>query len=152
MVTHDFIEANYLAERVAIIHEGEIIQQGYLEDIFQKPKSVFAARFIGVKNIFWIENPQELSLFGLQKPAYIGIRPENIYVSQHPIHADYYFQGEIGDIQNNQIYMEVKCCNSRRGYRAYLTINRFLELGIKKGLPVHFGFNKENLICIKEDK
>ena len=152
MVTHDFIEANYLGERVALVHEGEIIQQGYLEEIFQKPSSVFAARFIGVKNIFRVENPEELSFFGLEKSAFIGIRPENIYVSQMPIDADYHFQGEIGDIQNNQIYMEVKCCNSRRDYCAYLTINRFFELGLKKGLPIHFGFNKENLIHIKEDK
>jgi ABC-type sugar transport system ATPase subunit len=152
MVTHDFIEANYLAERVAIVHEGEIIQQGYLEEIFQKPSSVFAAKFIGVKNIFWIEDPEELSFFDLEKPAYIGIRPENIYVSQNPIDTDYHFQGDIGDIQNNQIYMEVKCCNSRRDYRAYLTINRFFELKLKKDLPIHFGFNKESLIHIKEDK
>jgi len=113
MVTHDFIEANYLAERVAIIHEGKVIQQGYLEEIFQKPSSIFAAQFIGVKNIFLIEDPEELSFFGLQRLAYIGIRPENIYVSHQPVNTDYHFQGEIGDIQNNQIYMEVKCCNSR---------------------------------------
>jgi len=152
MVTHDFIEANYLAERVAIVHEGEIIQQGNLEEIFQKPSSVFAAKFIGVKNIFKIENPEELSFFGLKKPTYIGIRPENISVSQNPIDADYIFQGDIGDIQNNQIYMEVKCCNYKRDYSAYLTINHFFELGLKKGLSVYFGFNKKNLIQIKEDK
>ncbi|HKK82738.1 MAG TPA: ATP-binding cassette domain-containing protein [Atribacterota bacterium] len=152
MVTHDFIEANYLAERVAVIHEGKVIQQGYLEEIFQKPSSIFAAQFIGVKNLFLIENPEEVSFFGLKAPGYIGIRPENINVSHKPIDADYHFQGEIGNIQNNQIYMEVKCCNARRDYLAYLTINRFFELGLKKGLPVHFGFNKENLIYIKEDQ
>ena len=99
-----------------------------------------------------IEDPEELSFFGLQRLAYIGIRPENIYVSHQPVNTDYHFQGEIGDIQNNQIYMEVKCCNSRRNYLSYLTINRFFELGLKKELPVYFGFNKENLIYIKEDK
>ena len=146
MVTHDFIEANYLAERVAIINEGEIIEQGFLEDVFQKPGSIFAARFVGIKNIFWIEDSEELSYFALEKPAYIGIRPENIYVSQDPISTDYHFQGTIGDIQNNQIFMEVKCCNSKREYSAYLTVNYFFKLKIKKGQQVYFGFNKDCLI------
>ncbi|MDD2352238.1 MAG: ATP-binding cassette domain-containing protein [Atribacterota bacterium] len=152
MVTHDFIEANYLAQRVAIVHEGEIIQQGYLEDIFQKPKSVFAARFIGVKNIFWVKNPEELSFFGLKEPAYIGIRPENIYVSHQPVNTDYQFEGKVGYVQNNQIYMEIECCNSTRNYLSYLTINRFFELNLKKDMPIYFGFNKGHLIHIEEDK
>lgn len=152
MVTHDFIEANYLAQRVAIVHEGEIIQQGYLEDIFQKPKSVFAARFIGVKNIFWVKNPEELSFFGLKEPAYIGIRPENIYVSHQPVNTDYQFEGKVGYVQNNQIYMEIECRNSTRNYLSYLTINRFFELNLKKDMPIYFGFNKEYLIHIEEDK
>ncbi|MDY0382908.1 MAG: ATP-binding cassette domain-containing protein [Atribacterota bacterium] len=151
MVTHDFVEANYLAERVAIINEGEIVEQGYSEEIFQKPGSIFAARFMGIKNIFWIEIPEELSYFGLEKPSYIGIRAENIYISQENISTDYHFQGTIGDIQNNQIFMEVKCCNSKRNYSAYLTVNYFFKLKLKKGQPVHFGFNKENLIHLKKN-
>ena len=150
MVTHDFIEANYLAQRVAIVHEGEIVQQGFPEEIFQSPSSVFAAQFIGVKNIFWIEEPEELEFFGLEKPGYIGVRPENVYISLKPIKTDYHFQAEIGDIQNNQIYMEIQCCNTRRDFSAYLTINRFFELGLAKGMPVYFGFNKKSLIHIHE--
>jgi molybdate/tungstate transport system ATP-binding protein len=150
MVTHDFIEANYLADRVAIVNEGEVIQQGYLKEIFQQPDSVFAAQFIGVKNIFWVKNPEELSFFGLKEPSYIGIRPENVYVSQQPLNTAYHFQGRIGNIQNNQIYMEVECCNARRNYLSYLTVNRFFELGLKKNMPIYFGFNKGNIIKIEK--
>ena len=146
MVTHDFVEANYLAEKVAIINEGEVIEQGLSEKVFQKPNSIFAARFIGIKNIFWIEDPEELSFFGLQKPAHIGIRPENIYISQEPISTDYSFMGTVGDIKNNQIFMEVNCCDSKRDYSAYLTVNYFFKLKLKKGQPIHFGFNKDYLI------
>jgi len=150
MVTHDFVEANYLAEKVAIINEGEIIEQGSSEEVFQKPTSIFAAQFMGIKNIFWIEEPDELSFFGLQEPSYIGIRPENIYVSQGPLSTDYHFKGTIGDIQNNQIFMEVKCCNAKREYSTYLTTNRFLELRLKKGQPIYFGFDKDYLISFRE--
>lgn len=152
MVTHDFIEANNLADRVALVHEGKIVQQGYIEELFQHPRSVFAARFIGVKNIFWIEESDELSFFGLEDPGYIGIRPENIYVAQQPVETDYHFQGRIGSIQNNQIYMEIECCHARRNYLSYLTVNRYFELGFHKDMPVHFGFNKEHLIRIEDKK
>ena len=149
MVTHDFIEANYLADQVAIVHEGEIIQQGYIKDIFQHPDSIFAAQFIGVKNIFRIDDPAEFSFFGLKNPGYIGIRPENIYIDQQPLVTDYHFQGTIGNLQNNQVYMEIECCNFKRNYLSYLTINRFFELELKKGMPIHFGFNREHLILIQ---
>ena len=46
--------------------------------------------------------------------------------------------------------MEIPCCNTRRDYLAYLTINRFFELGLTKGMTVYFGFNKKSLIHIHE--
>jgi len=149
MVTHDFTEANYLADRVALVHEGEIIQQGYIKDIFQYPDSIFAAQFIGVKNIFLIDDPEEFSFFGLKNPGYIGIRPENIFIDLQPLVTDYHFQGIIGNLQNNQLYMEIECVNSKRKYLSYLTINRFFELGLEKGMTIHFGFNREHLILIQ---
>jgi molybdate/tungstate transport system ATP-binding protein len=149
MVTHDFTEANYLADRVALVHEGEIIQQGYVKDIFQHPDSIFAAQFIGVKNIFRIDDPEEFSFFGLKNSGYIGIRPENIYIDHQPLVTDYHFQGTVGNLQNNQVYMEIECCNSKRNYLSYLTINRFFELGLEKGMTIHFGFNREHLILIQ---
>ena len=60
MVTHDFTEANYLADKVALVHDGQIVQQGTIEDIFQRPKSIFAAQFTGTKNIFWANKEKEL--------------------------------------------------------------------------------------------
>jgi hypothetical protein len=42
--------------------------------------------------------------------------------------------------------MEVKCCNTKREYSTYLTVNRFLELGLKKGQAIYFDFDKDYLI------
>ena len=51
-VTHDYEEAISLGNSIAVIHEGEIIQQGTPEDVFHHPKSGFVARFTGMKNFF----------------------------------------------------------------------------------------------------
>jgi molybdopterin-binding protein len=51
-VTHDYEEALSLATRIAVIHQGRIIQEGSPEGVFHHPKSEFVAHFIGVKNFF----------------------------------------------------------------------------------------------------
>lgn len=52
-VTHDIYEASFLADRIAVMGEGKILQAGKPEVILRKPTSEFVARFIGVENIFY---------------------------------------------------------------------------------------------------
>ncbi|MFA8343367.1 MAG: ABC transporter ATP-binding protein [Rhodothermaceae bacterium] len=49
-VTHDYEEAVSLANRIAIMEEGEVIQTGTPDTIFAHPKSEFVAKFIGIRN------------------------------------------------------------------------------------------------------
>ncbi|MCY6369201.1 ABC transporter ATP-binding protein [Clostridium ganghwense] len=51
-VTHDFNVALYLADRIAIMKDGEIVQVGTPKEIFKKPNSTFVAKFIGIENTF----------------------------------------------------------------------------------------------------
>jgi molybdate/tungstate transport system ATP-binding protein len=52
MVTHDFSEALYLGEQAAILHDGRIEGTGPVSEIFRRPQTPFAARFMGMKNVF----------------------------------------------------------------------------------------------------
>lgn len=45
-VTHDQTDAIYLADRMAIMNNGAVIQVGTPEDIFSSPKNLFIAKFI----------------------------------------------------------------------------------------------------------
>jgi molybdopterin-binding protein len=51
-VTHDYTEAVSLATHVAVMEAGTITQVGTVEQIFQRPKSEFVARFVGIRNFF----------------------------------------------------------------------------------------------------
>jgi len=51
-VTHDYEEAIALSNKVAVIHEGEIIQKGLTKEVFKKPANEFVANFTGIKNFF----------------------------------------------------------------------------------------------------
>ncbi len=46
-VTHDQIEAMTLGDRIVVMHDGRIMQQGSPEDLFKKPANKFVAGFIG---------------------------------------------------------------------------------------------------------
>ena len=49
-VTHDQDEALVMADRIAVIREGRIIQTGTPEDVFDNPVSPFVANFVGQSN------------------------------------------------------------------------------------------------------
>lgn len=51
-VTHDQNEALSMADRIALLNEGEIIQIGSPEEIYNRPKTRFVADFIGEANFF----------------------------------------------------------------------------------------------------
>ena len=49
-VTHDQEEALAIADRVVLMHAGEVVQEGSPEEIYLEPTSAFAADFLGVSN------------------------------------------------------------------------------------------------------
>ena len=93
-VTHDQIEAMTLADKIVIMNKGKIEQFGDPDDIYNNPRNIFVAEFIGnpKMNILKIErkniiNKNTLRLFNkdvyfensnFENELYIGIRPEDI--------------------------------------------------------------------------
>jgi multiple sugar transport system ATP-binding protein len=58
-VTHDQVEAMSLADRIAIIDRGRLMQYGQPLDVYNNPENVFVARFIGSPAINLIEGKLE---------------------------------------------------------------------------------------------
>ena len=50
-VTHDQSEAMTTADLIAVMNHGRIEQLGSPEDIYERPRSEFVARFIGSSNV-----------------------------------------------------------------------------------------------------
>ena len=98
-VTHDQIEAMTLADKIVIMNNGKIEQYGSPEDIYNNPKNIFVAEFIGnpKMNILKIKtqdilNENTFKLHGKEikfensyfdKEFYIGIRPEDISLEKN---------------------------------------------------------------------
>jgi ABC-type Fe3+/spermidine/putrescine transport system ATPase subunit len=50
-VTHDQEEAFTIADRVLILHDGQIVREGTPADVWANPRSAFVAEFLGLGNI-----------------------------------------------------------------------------------------------------
>ncbi|MDP5253409.1 spermidine/putrescine ABC transporter ATP-binding protein PotA [Vibrio sp. HB161653] len=64
-VTHDQEEALSMSDRILVMKDGKIEQDGTPREIYEEPKSLFVARFIGEINVFNATvlkriNPQEI--------------------------------------------------------------------------------------------
>jgi spermidine/putrescine transport system ATP-binding protein len=50
-VTHDQEEAMSMSDRVAVMHDGRIVQIGTPTDVYERPASAFVAGFLGLSNV-----------------------------------------------------------------------------------------------------
>jgi ABC-type Fe3+/spermidine/putrescine transport system ATPase subunit len=65
-VTHDYGDAISLAKRVGVIHNGRIIQEGSVDEVFNNPANRFVARYAGIRNFFKVNIVHENGLsFGV---------------------------------------------------------------------------------------
>jgi len=90
-VTHDQIEALTMADRIAVLNEGRVIQIGTPNDIYDRPSTTFVATLVGSPriNLFkagrdngtvLIENSELHIPSAGNTPAHflLGIRPEDV--------------------------------------------------------------------------
>ena len=91
-VTHDQTEAMSMADRVILLRAGRIEQSGAPADLYERPASLFAARFIGGAPMSLIElddGPNGAVIAGTGGPALVagpgrgrtlGLRPEDVAI------------------------------------------------------------------------
>ena len=46
LVTHDMAEAGYIGDSIVLMREGQIVQQGTLDDLRERPTDGFVSKFI----------------------------------------------------------------------------------------------------------
>jgi osmoprotectant transport system ATP-binding protein len=49
LVTHDLAEAAYLGDRIVLMHEGRIVQDGSIDDLRERPANDFVREFINAQ-------------------------------------------------------------------------------------------------------
>ncbi len=77
-VTHDQVEAMTMADKIVVLNEGVIEQIGSPLDLYDNPKNLFVAKFIGSPMMNVIEGQEAAK----QNATTVGIRPEHLSLSQ----------------------------------------------------------------------
>jgi len=88
-VTHDQVEAMSMADHVVLLRAGHIEQEGTPAELYSKPATTFAARFIGTPAMNLValaDGPRGAVIRGDGEPVLpgsgagltLGIRPEHI--------------------------------------------------------------------------
>jgi spermidine/putrescine transport system ATP-binding protein len=92
LVTHDQSEALVCSDRLAVMHEGRVVQFGTPQEVYDLPQTKFVAEFLGAANL--IEGKKvpggiqtSLGLLRLEKEppwerGMLAIRPEWIWIRQ----------------------------------------------------------------------
>ncbi len=102
-VTHDQLEASTFADKIAVMHGGQIVQFGTPRELFERPRHTFVGFFIGSPgmNLFEVQGEAAGVRFGdvflplpqallarlpelAGKRLQLGIRPEFVQVSDAP--------------------------------------------------------------------
>lgn len=61
-VTHDQEEALILADSIAVMSEGELLQLGSVEEVFRHPANDYIASFLGLNDIVWKDDGSVLKV------------------------------------------------------------------------------------------
>lgn len=127
-VTHDQAEALTMADRIALLDKGKIIQLGTPQELYENPNSIYTARFIGYPRINLIEGEiyaTRLVPFGflldsemikrLEKPFHIGLRPEKISLaggqfSAKVIGCEYFGEQYLATVKFKEINLTISGC------------------------------------------
>ena len=137
-VTHNFREASYLADKIAIIMDGQIKQVGNAEEVLNNPKCIDVAEFLGFKNIF------PTTLLNLETSLeFFSVDPNIIKVStSKPIEADYVFEGKLeecmGVVDHYKLFVNINNCQFfikilKRDYQGcYADSNSIIKIGFDK--------------------
>jgi multiple sugar transport system ATP-binding protein len=74
-VTHDQIEAMTLADRIVVMHHGEVVQVGSPMEVYERPATRFVAGFIGAPRMNFIPARVERDAAGALQIAFEGATP-----------------------------------------------------------------------------
>jgi sn-glycerol 3-phosphate transport system ATP-binding protein len=144
-VTHDQVEAMSMADRVILMREGRVEQEGSPEELYARPASLFAARFIGTPamNLVVLDDggggavirgSPEPVLRGNGNGLTLGIRPEHIRLVES--------NGVLAEVTSAEYHGADTIVTARVGHESlFLRAPGQLRLGA--GAAVRLGWDPE---------
>ena len=157
-VTHDQVEAMTLADKMIVMNEGNVEHIGTPLDVYQQPKSLFTAQFIGSPAMNILKgtadgNEIKIGDFKIKSEnsysgeVNFGIRPEHLSIDDNgPIKATVEFIELIGS--NTLIHCRIKTSNEV----IVVSIPGIIQENLsRKEIKVNFDQSKIHLFNTKDN-
>jgi len=168
MATHDQAEALRLADRMAVMHAGSIVQCGTPLEVMSRPANEFVATFVGMENVFTgtvgaggsglltlTVGGATVEVVGEGVPgeeAVICVRPENVLVTtadpDRTTSARNVFGGRVVKIVRlglfNKVYLDCGIILT-----AAITNQSLDELALHPGSPVYASFKATSVHLVR---
>jgi ABC-type Fe3+/spermidine/putrescine transport system ATPase subunit len=171
VVTHDQEEALSMADRIAVMNKGQVLQIAAPRELYEHPNCRFVAGFIGAMNLFGAEVQSstggharvELEKLGMidvpvdvappPGPATLAVRPEKIRLAlSEPADRGLHFAGSIEQLayfgDTSHVYVR-----TRSGARVSCTrhnASRQADAELSVGQPVWLSFEAADSILLTD--
>ncbi len=160
-VTHNHFEAYMLADRVAVMRDGAIVQVGSPREVFHKPSDEFVARFVGFENLFdgrVIKSREDVAIIDIggvfieavtfhTGNCKIGVRPDDIVISRVPLKSSMrnILKGKIVDYIDMGALVNLRVNVNGVPFIALITKRSFMEMTLKIGDEVYIAFKASSV-------
>ncbi len=159
-VTHDQEEAFALADRLVLLHDGRVEQDGAPAEVYQRPATAWAARFFGLSNLLTgnvtAHNPLRVeSGLGVFQPSGVGANLPAIHQPVTLLLRPDRAQMSTDGVGMNRLRGKViESVFHGDGYRVSLQTDGDGIFSFKLGAPlkagemVEFTFQTEDVLCL----
>jgi multiple sugar transport system ATP-binding protein len=139
-VTHDHVEAMTLADRIAVMRAGKLLQVASPREVYEEPATSFVAAFLGSPRVNLLAaRPEPDAIvagpFRLPKPR--ATLPARIAVGLRPEHVTLGKMGERGDViaveplgAETHVVVRVGECELRAQVRGFDALRRGDQVGV----------------------
>ncbi len=144
-VTHNFREATFLADRIAVMMEGQILQVGEAEEVLHHPTSLAAAKFLGFKNIL------PASVLGRTEDRRLfSVNPNAILFSRHRQDREHCLECTVEEIVIQADVNKVIARTGDRTLYAKLPKTMFAKLHITAGEQLYACIADRDIMWLPE--
>ncbi|MGL5722703.1 MAG: ABC transporter ATP-binding protein [Brevinema sp.] len=153
-VTHDRDEAFFLSDRIALIKNGELVQYGSPKELFHNPINIYAAKFLGMKNIFRgsVTN-SGLHYAGITIPASslkdtsdaaLAIKSNDLWVDTRP--ASQFDQTLLGIVKSVSLRHGFYEIEAQIDGVTFHVVQNSIPQNLKKDETIYVHYNNKNMI------
>lgn len=156
-VSHNFEESSDVADRIAIMNQGEIVQLGTLDQIKSAPRNEFVARFLKSQNIFpacvdgSVLRAEGLTFLAsnnhLEGDVTAVVRPEHIeIIGNGACGPDNVYKGRVRDRFSKPHFTEIHV-----DIGLFLTIYTTEDKGLRRGDRISIRIPPEKFIVMDRE-